>query len=91
MLGLGSGWRALSSAPAFSSTQGPGLECGRPVLQPVVPVPLLRGHEAGESIGAAAAAGVGVGAWPGGPGCSPLSAPHPLVLRALRSWNRFCT
>lgn len=67
MLGLGSGWRALSSAPALSSTQGPGLECGRPVLQPVVPVPLLRGHEAGESIGAVAV-GVGWGRGLGGQG-----------------------
>lgn len=47
-IGLRSGSGVLSSAPAPSSAQGPGLECGCPVLQSLVPVPLLRGHEAGE-------------------------------------------
>lgn len=59
---LGSGWGILSSAPAPSSAQGPGLECGCPVLQPLVPVPLLRGHEAGEKHRGGWGGGVG-GQW----------------------------
>lgn len=74
----------LCSCPFFC--QGPGLECGCPVLQPLVPVPLLCGHEAGEKHREGRGGGV-----LGASGQPAELSPPTLVLRALRSQNRFCT